>query len=60
MLTKTQLIDSMSHLPEKLTLDQVIDHIIFVEKVQKGLADSEDGRVNTKEKAKQKLRKWLK
>ena len=60
MFTKTQLIDSMSHLPEKLTIDQVIDHIIFVEKVQKGLADSENGRVNSKEEAKQKLSKWLK
>lgn len=60
MFTKTQLIDSMSHLPEKLTIDQVIDHIIFVEKVQKGLADTENGRVNSKEEAKQKLSKWLK
>jgi predicted transcriptional regulator len=50
----------MSHLPENLTIDQVIDHIIFVEKVQKGLADSEKGRVNSKEEAKQKLSKWLK
>jgi len=30
-------------LPENLTVDQVIDHIVFVEKVQKGLEDSEKG-----------------
>jgi hypothetical protein len=59
MLTKTQLIDSLSKLPENLTIDQIIDHIIFVEKVQKGFADSANGRINSKDEAKQKLNKWL-
>lgn len=60
MITKTQLIDSLNKLPENLSIDQVIDHIIFVEKVQKGLADSAEGRINSKEEARQKLNKWLK
>jgi hypothetical protein len=60
MITKTQLIDTLNKLPENLTIDQVIDHIIFVEKVQKGLADSAEGKINSKEEAKQKLNKWLK
>ena len=60
MITKTKLINSLDNLPENLTIDQVIDHIIFVEKVQKGISDSESGRINTKEEAKQKLNKWLK
>jgi predicted transcriptional regulator len=60
MITKTKLISTLDKLPENLTIDQVIDHIIFVEKVQKGISDSENGRINTKEEAKQKLSKWLK
>ena len=60
MITTTQLIETLGKLPENLTIDQVIDHIIFVEKVQKGLADSTEGRVNSKEEAKLKLNKWLK
>jgi predicted transcriptional regulator len=60
MITKTKLISTLENLPENLTIDQVIEHIIFIEKVQKGLADSENGRINTKEEAKQKLSKWLK
>jgi hypothetical protein len=60
MITKTQLIDTLGQLPENLTIDQVIDHIIFIEKVHKGLTDSFEGRVNTKEEAKLKLNKWLK
>jgi len=60
MITKTQIINSLDKLPERLTIDQVVDHLIFVEKVQKGLDDSVNGRINTKEEAKQKLKKWLK
>ena len=60
MITKTQIINSLDKLPEKLTIDQVVDHLIFVEKVEKGLDDSVNGRINTKEEAKQKLKKWLK
>ena len=59
MITKTQIINSLDKLPEKLTIDQIVDHLIFVEKVQKGLDDSANGRINTKEEAKQKLKKWL-
>lgn len=60
MITKTQIINSLEKLPENLTLDQVVDHLIFIEKVQKGLDDSINGRINTKEETRQKLNKWLK
>lgn len=60
MITKLQLINSLDKLPDNLTIDQVIDHIVFVEKVQKGLSDSQNGRINTVDEAKQKLNKWLK
>ena len=43
-----------------LTVDQVIDHLIFIEKVQKGLADSENDFTKTKDESKQLLSKWLK
>lgn len=60
MITKTQVIKSLDKLPENLTIDQIVDHLIFIEKVEKGLADSEAGRINTVEEAKAKLGKWLK
>ena len=60
MITKTYLINTLENLPENLTIDQVIDHILFIEKVQKGMDDSANGRVYSNEDAKQKLSKWLK
>jgi len=55
MITKTYLINTFENLPENLTIDQVIDHILFIEKVQKGMDDSANGRVFSNEEAKQKL-----
>jgi len=60
VITKTQIIDTLNTLPEDLTVDQVIEHLIFLEKVQKGLIDSKELRVNNKEEAKAKLGKWIK
>jgi len=60
MIPSTQLINTLDKLPENVTIDEVIEHIIFIEKVQKGLADSENGRTYTKHEARQKLSKWLK
>jgi len=60
MIIKTQLIQSLDKLPENMTIDQVIDQLIFLEKVQKGLDDSANGRVRSKVQAKEKLDRWLK
>ena len=60
MLTKTELINSLESLPENLTVDEIIDHIFFVEKVQKGLEDSEKGQISSKQESKKILEKWLK
>jgi len=60
MLTKTQIIDSLNNLPENVTIDQVIEHLVVVDKIQKGLNDSAEGKVYSKDEAKEELKKWLK
>jgi hypothetical protein len=60
MITKAQLINTLDNLPENMTIDQVIEHIIFVEKVHKGLDDSKKGNLFNRDEAKQKLNQWLK
>ncbi len=60
MLTKTQVYSTVDKLPEIFSIDQLIDKLLFIEKVETGLKQSEMGLVNTKEQAKEKLSKWLK
>jgi hypothetical protein len=52
--------NTLNDLPENMSIDQLIDHLIFVEKIQKGINDSKNGIINTKNEAKQKLNKWIK
>ena len=60
MLTRIQVFNTVENLPEQFSIDQLIEKLRFIEKVEKGIAQSESGSVNTKEEAKQKLSKWLK
>jgi hypothetical protein len=60
MLTRSQIIDSVQKMPSKMTLDQFFDNMIFIDKVQKGLSDSQNGKTLNKDQAKKKLSKWLK
>lgn len=60
MITKEQIKNTLDSLPENVSIEQVIEHLIFLDKVQKGMEDSENGHINTVEEAKLKLNKWLK
>jgi len=60
MLTKEKIKKSIDTLPDNLTIDQVIDRMIMLDKIEQGLKDVEDGNVYSTEDVKDKLNKWLK
>ncbi|MEY2829128.1 MAG: hypothetical protein RIQ33_986 [Bacteroidota bacterium] len=60
MLTKGLVKKTMDKLPLSFTLDELIDELIFVEKVENAIAQSENNQTNSKQEAKAKLKKWLK
>ncbi|HUH74043.1 MAG TPA: hypothetical protein VLZ75_06500 [Chitinophagales bacterium] len=59
MLTKENIKKSIDTLPDNLTIDQVIDQLIILDKIEQGLKDIEDGHVYTTEEVQSKLNKWL-
>ncbi len=60
MLSKSSVIDSVKNLPNKFTIDELIERLLFMQSVEKGIKDSKEGRVYTEAEAKKKLKKWLK
>jgi hypothetical protein len=60
MLTRTQVFDTIEKMPEQFSIDQLFDKLLFINKVEIGLSQSENGQINSKEQAKLKLSKWLK
>jgi predicted transcriptional regulator len=60
MMTKTNVLSTLKDMPEKFSLDEFLDRLIFLKKVEEGLEDSRKGRVYTTAEARRKLKKWLK
>ncbi len=60
MLTKDKLRQSINKLPDKFTIDELIDQLIFIEKVEEGLEQSKEGKVLSNEDVKEIIEKWSK
>jgi hypothetical protein len=60
MLTKKQVLKSLQSLPNHFEAEQAIEQIVLLEKIRIGLEESEQGKVQNKAQAKQRLKKWLK
>jgi len=60
MLTKDSVLKTISKLPDNFNLDELIEKLIFIDKVEKGLDQSIKNQVDSEPQAKKKLAKWLK
>lgn len=60
MLTKERVKNTIERLPEQFAIDEIIEELIVIDKIEQGLKDVEEGNVHTTEEVRQKLRKWLK
>ena len=58
MLTKEKVNKSIKSLPDSFSIDELIDQLIFMEKVEVGLADSNEGRIISNEDVKTMIEKW--
>jgi len=45
-------------LPDSFTIDELIDRLIFIEKVEQGLKQSAEGKVISHEEVKKIIEKW--
>jgi len=60
MLTKNKLRQSIDNLPESFTIDQLIEQLIFIEKVEEGLIQSLSGQIISDKDVKFIIDKWSK
>ncbi len=60
MLNKQQVIDSIQQLPDQFSIDDLIERVIVMEKIERGLIQSQKGEiVPDSDLEKTKLSKWL-
>jgi predicted transcriptional regulator len=60
MLTKEKVKKTIDRLPDNFTVDQIVEELVVLNKIEEGLKDVEEGRVYTTPQIKQELKKWLK
>ena len=57
-MKRDKAIDTIKELPKEFEVETLIDKLIFVEKVEQGLAQLKKGKTVTHEKAKEIVKKW--
>ena len=59
MVTKERLLESIKQLPDEFTVDEIIDRILLLDKIETGLQQSKKDKVTPDEELDQKLPGWL-
>ncbi len=59
MLTKTILKEAIDKFPENFTIDELIDKLILIEKIERGNLQSERGEVIAEEDLDKEIEKWF-
>lgn len=60
MLSKEILRKTLENLPSKFSIDELIEHLIFIEKVEEGIAQANAGELVSNEDVKKMMDKWSK
>ncbi len=60
MVTKDKILKSLADLPDRASVDDFIDRVMLLEKIEIGLQQSEAGKTISLDEAKNRHSKWLK
>lgn len=59
MITKNNLLKSLNSMPDRFSVEEIMDRIILLDKIEQGEKDSVTGNVLSEEESKHYLKKWL-
>ncbi len=59
MVKKESLLKSIEDLPDQFSIDELMDKIIFLHKIENGLEQSKNNQITPNDKVKDELKKWL-
>lgn len=59
MLTKVKLKEQIDNLPEEFSIDELIEKLILIEKIETGNKQSENGEVISEVEIENEIEKWF-
>lgn len=60
MLVKEKVLEAIQSLPDQFSIDDVVEKLIVLQKIEIGLQQVSEGKIVTTKEAKEKLKRWLK
>ena len=60
MLVKKQVMKTMKEMPEEFSMDEAIEKLVVLNKIEKARKEIKDGKGLSTKEAEKKLQKWLK
>jgi predicted transcriptional regulator len=59
-MKKAQILETIQSMPDEFSVDELIERLMILHKIEEGQRQVQAGKVYTEEEAKKKLDKWLK
>ena len=60
MLTKTNLKKQIEKLPDQFSIDELVERLILIEKIEKGIDQSRNDQVTSDDELDKEIEKWFK
>ncbi|HEY9044570.1 MAG TPA: hypothetical protein VIN08_01680 [Ohtaekwangia sp.] len=57
-MNRERAIEAVKELPQEFDLEELIEKLVFVEKVEKGLKQAEEGKTTPHHDVKEMVKKW--
>ncbi|MEI8048223.1 MAG: hypothetical protein WCI92_12640 [Bacteroidota bacterium] len=58
MLTKTSVIKTITSLPDNFSIDELVDKMILLEKIERGIQDADKGKVISETELEKRMEEW--
>ena len=59
MISKAKLKEQIENLPEKFTIEELVERLVFMEKVDNGLNDSMENNKVSEQELEQQMKTWF-
>ncbi len=60
MITKEKAIEAIKSLPEEFSIEELMDRLILLNKIETGIRQAEQGEAYTSDQAKRMIKEWSK
>ncbi|MBK8807443.1 MAG: hypothetical protein IPO21_12690 [Bacteroidales bacterium] len=60
MLTKTNVIRTISKFPDNFSIDELVDEMILLDKIERWIQDADNGRVISENELDKQIEEWSK